>query len=132
MISMCSFLDTLNQYLQLGLEKFSEHVTANTKHGGIVAPGLSFIVCFFVYYAWAYKNGAWKRKRNANPAYMRSMSIGLLHGGHLALQRLVDYHEAQADLEKAEKKLKKLLAADRLDFRQLQVNLYSQYFSFII
>lgn len=127
---MRSFLDTLNRYLQLGIDKISDNVTGKDKYGAIFVPGLSIIICVVIYYAGAYNNGAWKRKGKAHPAYMRSMSIALLQGGHLALQRLVDYHEAQAELEVAEENLKKLLAADRPSFRQLQVRHFSQYILF--
>lgn len=117
---MSLFLDTLNQYLQLGIGIFSDHLTIKTKYGAIFVAGMPIIICVVICYAWAYKNGAWERKGKGRPAYMRSMSIGLLHGGHLALQRLVDYHEAQAELDKTEKKLEKLLADHHLHFRQLE------------
>lgn len=129
---MSLFLDTLNQYLQLGIGIFSDHLTIKTKYGAIFVAGMPIIICVVICYAWAYKNGAWERKGKGRPAYMRSMSIGLLHGGHLALQRLVDYHEAQAELDKTEKKLEKLLADHHLHFRQLEVRHISQYFSAII
>ncbi|KAJ8545308.1 hypothetical protein K7X08_017891 [Anisodus acutangulus] len=51
------------------------------------------------------------------------MSIGVLHGGELALQRLVDYHEAKANflvLDVTETELDALLNDERPHFKKLQ------------
>ncbi|XP_062094711.1 uncharacterized protein LOC133800699 [Humulus lupulus] len=41
---------------------------------------------------------SWKAKKT--PIYKRSTSLALLHGGELALKRLVEYHEARVDVNK--------------------------------
>ncbi|KAF5752741.1 hypothetical protein HS088_TW01G00658 [Tripterygium wilfordii] len=51
------------------------------------------------------------------------MSFGVLHGGKLALKRLVDYHKARADpatLEAAEMELRNLISEEQPDFKRLQ------------
>ncbi|KAF2305423.1 hypothetical protein GH714_005153 [Hevea brasiliensis] len=51
------------------------------------------------------------------------MSMGALHGGKLAMERLTDYHQARADaasLNAAESELKVLLEEEQPDFKKLQ------------
>ncbi|KAF3628749.1 hypothetical protein FXO38_07560 [Capsicum annuum] len=71
----------------------------------------------------------WKKRKNRKlkRVLTRSMSIGVLHGGELALQRLVDYHEAKANLRsldstEIELELDALLNEERPDFKKLQVS----------
>uniref|UniRef100_M1BW56 Uncharacterized protein n=1 Tax=Solanum tuberosum TaxID=4113 RepID=M1BW56_SOLTU len=50
------------------------------------------------------------------------MSMGVLHGGELALERLIDYHKAKANflsLNSAETELDALLNEERPDFKKL-------------
>ena len=75
----------------------------------------------------------WRAKRSRHgghpqrrPLLKRSASLALLHGGGMALQRLVEYHEARADASKldlADCEFKLLFSQDheRLDFRELTV-----------
>lgn len=62
--------------------------------------------------------------RRRQPVFSRSMSIGALHGGQLAIQRLVEYHDARANrssLQSAETALDSLLSDEFPDFKKLQV-----------
>ncbi|XP_031132122.1 uncharacterized protein LOC116033517 [Ipomoea triloba] len=55
--------------------------------------------------------------------FSRSMSVGALHGGQFAIQRLVEYHDARANrasLQSAEDALDSLLNQDLPDFKKLQ------------
>ncbi|XP_041026361.1 uncharacterized protein LOC121266558 [Juglans microcarpa x Juglans regia] len=72
---------------------------------------------------WALTNHLRKGRPKIRRLPTRSMSIGALHGGKLALQRLVDYHEAHdnaASLHKAETELVDLLKEEQPDLMQLQ------------
>lgn len=75
----------------------------------------SCLIVFFSGYLW--------KNRKSERVLTRSMSIGVLHGGELALQRLVDYHKAKANLQSlnsTETKLDALLKEERPDFKKLQ------------
>ncbi|XP_059288927.1 uncharacterized protein LOC132042392 [Lycium ferocissimum] len=68
-----------------------------------------------------------KKRKNRKPKRVltRSLSVGVLHGGELALQRLVDYHDAKAevlslDVPKPEAEFDALLNDDRPHFKALQ------------
>ncbi|XP_010110970.2 uncharacterized protein LOC21404514 [Morus notabilis] len=72
----------------------------------------------------AYALTLWRKNSKVRPPlFKRSTSLALLHGGDVALQRLIDYHEARADLHKldpAECELTVLLKDhERPDFRAL-------------
>lgn len=79
-----------------------------------------YVVVFFSNYLWK------KRKnRKVRKLFSRSLSIGVLHGGELALRRLSDYHGAKANflsLDSAETKLEASLNEDRPNFKKLQVS----------
>ncbi|KAF3449930.1 hypothetical protein FNV43_RR06009 [Rhamnella rubrinervis] len=87
----------------------------------MAASATPFIV-FGSVIAWAYLSRAWRRKHKAR-VLKRSMSVGALHGGNLALQRLIEYQEARANaetLEIAECELTTSLAEENPNFRKLQ------------
>lgn len=78
----------------------------------------------------AYKNRKkWGHKEAApaaRPVLHRSVSMATLHGGKVALQRLMDSQEARIDqpaLENAARTLKSLLNEEQLSFNLLQVSL---------
>lgn len=67
-----------------------------------------------------------KRKKLAGlvPHYSRSQSLGALHGGKMAVQRILEAQHARVDpsvLQGAERELTDLLAKMPLDFFKLQV-----------
>ena len=80
-----------------------------------------------VYIGWAYaKRSCKKHKKKVHAVFTRSMSVGVLHGGKLALERVIDYHRARADeasLKSAENELQDLLIEEHPDFVKLQVRL---------
>ncbi|XP_060192898.1 uncharacterized protein LOC132622326 [Lycium barbarum] len=66
-----------------------------------------------------------RKNRKFKRVLMRSLSIGVLHGGELALQRLVDYHDAKTkflslDVPKTEAEFDALLNEDHPHFKELQ------------
>lgn len=77
-----------------------------------------------VYIGWAYaKRSCKKQKKKVHAVFTRSMSVGVLHGGKLALDRVIDYHRARADeasLKSAENELQDLLIEEHPDFVKLQ------------
>ncbi|KAJ7968942.1 Transmembrane protein [Quillaja saponaria] len=85
------------------------------KYGGLA------VILGTICVAWLYTSRNWKSKQRK--ILTRSKSIGLLHGGELALQRLVDFNAAStnpATLDYAKIVLKALLTEEHLDFRKLQ------------
>lgn len=94
-----------------------------TKYGAMASAVFASIVVAGVYFV---RVGTSRRKQEP-PKLMRSMSIAVLHGGHLALKRLVEYHEARADkcaqLDQAECDLKHLLSEKHPNYKKLQVSL---------
>lgn len=92
-----------------------------TKYGAMASAVFASIVVAGVYFV---RVGT--RRKQEPPKLMRSMSIAVLHGGQLALKRLVEYHEARADkcaqLDQAECDLKShLLNKKHPDYKKLQV-----------
>lgn len=89
---------------------------------------ITILTLFFACYVLVYFSGRlWKKKKNRKlkKVLTRSMSIGVLHGGGVALQRLIDYHKAKANflsLNSAETELDGLLNEDRPNFKKLQVS----------
>lgn len=87
---------------------------------------ITLLTLFFACYLIVFFSGyLWKKRKNRKlkRVLTRSMSIGVLHGGELALQRLVDYHKAKANLQllnSTETKLDALLKEERPDFKKLQ------------
>lgn len=78
--------------------------------------------------AMAYKNRKkWGPKKAAaaqRPVLHRSLSLATLHGGKVALQRIMDSQEARVDqtaLENAARTFKSLLNEEQLSFNELQV-----------
>ncbi|KAK4858026.1 hypothetical protein QYF36_009875 [Acer negundo] len=109
------------------MEKLLNNITINTKYGAMAAATVTPIVIFgSIYIACAYTRRAWKRRSAASKVsgvLTRSVSIGVLHGGKMALERLVDYHHARADAtlwEDALDNLNKLIQKEHPPFKELQ------------
>lgn len=89
---------------------------------------ITILMLLFVCYILIFFSGRlWKKRKNKKlkKVLTRSMSIGLLHGGELALKRLIDYHKAKADfisLNSAETDLDALLNEEQPHFKKLQVS----------
>lgn len=92
-----------------------------TKYGAMVSAVFASILVAGVYFV---RERSWRRKEEP-PKFMRSMSMAVLHGGKLALKRLLEYHEARADKEalyQVECDLKAhLFTKKRPDYKKLQV-----------
>ncbi|XP_059440419.1 uncharacterized protein LOC132172873 [Corylus avellana] len=99
--------------------KFFENLIPKTKYGAIAATVTPIIIAAGAYVAWSYASRARKRQR----VLSRSMSVGYLHSGKLALQRLMNYHQARAEpeiLDGAENELNTLLQDKHPDFWKLR------------
>lgn len=71
---------------------------------------------------WRYVSRAWNRK--PKPKLARSMAFSALHGGKLAFERLVDYHNfggKSTNTDADMKKLEELLADEHPRFKEIQV-----------
>ena len=99
--------------------------------------GLLLVVCMCI--AVVYKNrrknwGATEAAAAAHgrPVLHRSMSMAALHGGKVALQRIMDSQKARVDpagLENAARTFQSLLDQEPLSFNMLQVGSFSLLFN---
>lgn len=87
---------------------------------------ITIVTLLFACYIFVFFSGRlWKKRKNKKlkkVVLTRSMSMGVLHGGELALERLIDYHKAKANflsLNSAETELDALLNEERPDFKKL-------------
>ncbi|KAJ8762076.1 hypothetical protein K2173_006740 [Erythroxylum novogranatense] len=120
---MSSFIFSFMKNCELHLENLCDIFTFNTKYGAIAATGTTIFVLAGVYIASAYIERAWRAKHEGHKMFTRSMSIGVLHGGKQALERLIDYHHARADaasINSAETQLRVQLREGHIDFSKLQ------------
>lgn len=86
---------------------------------GIAAASVVIATWFFIY--WKGKERNQPKKRTT---FHRSLTIGALHGGRLAMQRILDAQHARVDasvLDGAQAQLDLLLHLKPLDFIRLQV-----------
>ncbi|XP_038708392.1 uncharacterized protein LOC120003455 isoform X2 [Tripterygium wilfordii] len=105
------------------MANFFKNFTIKTKYRAVVATATPIVIFSGIWVAWAYIHPGWKRRGKPGRVLSRSMSFGVLHGGQLALERLVDYHKARADaatLEAAEIELRNLISEEQPDFKRLQ------------
>ncbi|XP_038697238.1 uncharacterized protein LOC119994971 [Tripterygium wilfordii] len=105
------------------MTNFFKNFTIKTKYRAVVATATPIVIFSGICVAWAYIHHGRKRRSKAGGVLSRSMSFGVLHGGKLALKRLVDYHKARADpatLEAAEMELRNLISEEQPDFKRLQ------------
>ncbi|XP_019169027.1 PREDICTED: uncharacterized protein LOC109164925 [Ipomoea nil] len=90
---------------------------------GLVAAVLLGAAAYYYYYYIVVTADKKNNGRHRQLVFSRSMSVGALHGGQFAIQRLVEYHDARANrasLQSAEDALDSLLNEDRPDFKKLQ------------
>uniref|UniRef100_A0A6N2KF80 Uncharacterized protein n=1 Tax=Salix viminalis TaxID=40686 RepID=A0A6N2KF80_SALVM len=119
--AMFFFKGSLKRNIDVSLENFLSSFTVKNKYGEMAAT--ITVIFASVYIGWAYAKRGCVRKKKARAVLTRSMSLGALHGGKLALERMVDYHRAREDeasLEAAEIQLRDLLAEEHPDFKNLQ------------
>ncbi|XP_077228816.1 uncharacterized protein LOC143861778 isoform X2 [Tasmannia lanceolata] len=91
---------------------------------GMVAATIFISTCFFT--SLMYKNLIGKKRKNRRPTartFHRSLSLSAVHGGKVAMQRILDAQHVRVNpsaLDGAAALLKDLLKEDPLDFEQLQ------------
>ncbi|CAL5410121.1 unnamed protein product [Camellia sinensis] len=109
---------------KLHMDNISQFVTTKTKNVtllDVVVPTILFVIGYVV---WAFMSGTWRRKSRNPGVLTRSLSMGVLHGGELAVHRLVDYHDARGDgalwEENVEKQFDDLLDRELPNFKELQ------------
>ncbi|KAK9268251.1 hypothetical protein L1049_010694 [Liquidambar formosana] len=120
---MLIFSYALIRNIERPIVNLFRNITTKSKYGPTVVAVLPIVIFASICFAWAYTSRARKRKEKVRPVLTRSLSIGTLHGGRLALQRLMDYRDACADvnvLDAAEAELETSLAEERPDFKKLQ------------
>lgn len=119
---MLNFTSKLMGKFDFRLENFLNSFTGKSRHGAVaVILAAPIVIIAGTYMVFRRAKHACKRKNDG--VFARSMSIGALHGGILALERLTYYHQARADaasLNTAESELKVLLAEEQPDFKKLQ------------
>uniref|UniRef100_A0A6N2N6F1 Uncharacterized protein n=1 Tax=Salix viminalis TaxID=40686 RepID=A0A6N2N6F1_SALVM len=112
----------LMRNLDVHFENFFKKINLGNKYGAMAATAT--VILTGIYIGWAYtKRSSKKPKKKVRRVLTRSMSVGVLHGGKRALDRVVDYHRARADeasLEAAERQFKDLLKEALPDFVKLQ------------
>ncbi|CAK7350217.1 unnamed protein product [Dovyalis caffra] len=114
---------SLERNLDVNLKDFFNNISLKNNYGAMAATAT--VIFASIYIGWAYAKRSCKRKMKVHGVFTRSMSVGALHGGKLALERMIDYNRARADaasLEAAEIQLKDLLTEEPPDFKQLQSN----------
>ncbi|GAV79439.1 hypothetical protein CFOL_v3_22904 [Cephalotus follicularis] len=95
---------------------FLANFKVKTKYGALAMTTTPIIIIGGIYMAWTYKRQAWRRKKSPT----RSMSLAVIHGGKLALDRLVHYPEVSTD---AISDLQVELGKEHPDFKKLQVTI---------
>ena len=113
---MCYMIRSIEIYIK----NMFKNLSLQAKYG-LAATATPIIIFAGIYIAWGYASRSLKRNRQV---FTRSMSIGVIHGGKPALQRLIDFHKARLDAKipnKAVKKLKYTLITEKPDFFHLKV-----------
>ncbi|KAJ9135871.1 hypothetical protein P3X46_032997 [Hevea brasiliensis] len=118
---MFNFTHNLMRKFEFRLENFLNSFTAKTNYGAVAAIATPIVIIAGTCVVFYYAKHVFKSKNDG--VFARSMSMGALHGGKLAMERLTDYHQARADaasLNAAESELKVLLEEEQPDFKKLQ------------
>lgn len=114
----------LSRVYETQMAKFSNKFSMKSKYGALAVTATPIVILAGIYVGMAYASRyAGKRKHKAN-ALGRSVSMGALHGGKLAVRRLIDYQTYRASETSstdAEKELKALLEMETPDVKSLQV-----------
>ncbi|XP_075667543.1 uncharacterized protein LOC142637150 isoform X1 [Castanea sativa] len=102
---------------------FFDYFTGKNKHIAIVATAAPLVIFGSILAGWALANRSCKTRKPMKRFSSKTLNLATLHGGKLAYQKLVDYHDAQVDAEalrRAETELDRLLEEEQLDFYMLQ------------
>ena len=106
------------------MENSAKKINTETKYRTVAVAAAPFIILggICIGFGWRYVNRAWNRKPKRNLA--RSMSFAAIHGGKLALERLVDYKNYRGKpthIDVDIKELETLLENEQPRFKELQV-----------
>lgn len=88
-----------------------------------------FIIGGGICIGWKYVSGAWNNKKTDHRREQkipRSISMAAIHGGKLALERLVDYGKQQQTTQSGDdvEQLKTLLETEEPNYKELQVFIF--------
>ncbi|KAK5826048.1 uncharacterized protein LOC108485950 [Gossypium arboreum] len=105
------------------MENSAKKMNSENKYRTIAVTVTPFIILggICIGLGWRYVSRAWNRK--PKPKLARSMSFSALHGGKLAFERLVDYHNhggKSTNIDADIKKLEELLADENPRFKEIQ------------
>ncbi|MBA0839561.1 hypothetical protein Goarm_005272, partial [Gossypium armourianum] len=105
------------------MENSAKKMNSENKYRTIAVTVTPFIILggICIGLGWRYVSRAWNRK--PKPKLARSMSFSALHGGKLAFERLVDYHNnggKSTNIDADIKKLEELLADEHPRFKEIQ------------
>ncbi|GLU22674.1 hypothetical protein SLE2022_387330 [Rubroshorea leprosula] len=104
----------------------SDNFTTKPKYRAIALVATPILIAGGVYIAWNYAGRLWKKQEKPTeprPMFARCVSLATLHGGSLALERLLEYHGNRAneeELETALSQFKSLFKQEKPNFKELQ------------
>ncbi|KAL0542671.1 hypothetical protein IC582_017744 [Cucumis melo] len=117
-----SSLDSVRDFFQI-LKNFYQKFNVQTKYGPRAGAAASSFFISGVGLVLLYFFTQIIKKKNSQRVFTRSVSIGALLGGKLAMKRLLQFQKMRANPEKKDKYLKKLdtkIESDLPDFLKLQ------------
>lgn len=123
-----SSLDSVRDFFQI-LKNFYQKFNVQTKYGPRAGAAASSFFISGVGLVLLYFFTQIIKKKNSQRVFTRSVSIGALLGGKLAMKRLLQFQKMRANPEKKDKYLKKLdtkIESDLPDFLKLQVKHYDK------
>lgn len=102
----------------------TKKTNTESKYRTIAVAAAPFIIIggICIGFGWRYVSRAWNRE--PKDTFPRSMSFAAIHGGKLALERLVDFHnyrDKATDIDVDIKELETLLGNEQPRFEELQV-----------
>ncbi|KDP37974.1 hypothetical protein JCGZ_04617 [Jatropha curcas] len=109
--------------LQVLEREFFYSIGDSTMVRAVAAIATSIVIIASTYIACRFAKRACDKGKRKEKVFKRSVSVGALHGGKLAMERLIHYQHARADaasLNAAESELKALLLEEKPDFNKLQ------------
>ncbi|XP_022146501.1 uncharacterized protein LOC111015701 [Momordica charantia] len=115
-------LDDARDFLLI-MRNFLKSFKIQTKYGTSAAAAASSVIISGIGLVLIYVYTQRKREKNDRRVFMRSMSIGALHGGKLAMKRLLQYQKMRAtekNQDQVLEKLEKMIKDCAPDFAKLQ------------
>ncbi|XP_058092308.1 uncharacterized protein LOC131238715 isoform X1 [Magnolia sinica] len=115
-----------DHYVSRMLGWISSKVNGVTRHHLEGAAATIIFACLFVFVSKNKSMEHWQSKGHSHRTLRRSQSLGALHGGRVAIQRILDAQHASVNpkvLDEAEEELNALLDkdhSDQINFSELQ------------